>query len=82
MKRLNLENINNQAPYKVIQMEGYPHLFYFHTDYDVDYEISIKANDTFISSGSYALDIKYLWTKISWRYKSETDVNGYYRRIL
>lgn len=61
MKKLNLENINSQAPYKVVQMEGYSHLFYFHTDYDVDYEISIKANDTFIRSGSYALDIRNIF---------------------
>lgn len=45
MNTLNLENINKQAPYKVTIDRAYPHLFYFHTDYDVDYEICIKAND-------------------------------------
>lgn len=58
MNTLNLENINRRAPYKVTIYTDYPHLFYFHTDYDVDYEICIKANDTFVPSGSYALDIR------------------------
>lgn len=44
MNTLLLDYINAQSPYKVMQMEEYPHLFYFHTDYGVDYEISIKPN--------------------------------------
>ena len=58
MNTLNLENINKQAPYKVTVDTDFPHLFYFHTDYEVDYEICIKSNDTFIPSGAYALDIR------------------------
>lgn len=52
MNTLNLENINKQAPYKVTIDTDFPHLFYFHTDFDVDYEIRIKANDTFIPKAS------------------------------
>lgn len=40
MNTLNLENINKQAPYKVTIDTDFPHLFYFHTDFDVDYERS------------------------------------------
>lgn len=58
---LNLENINKQAPYKVTVDTDFPHLFYFHTDYEVDYEICIKSNDTFVPSGAYALDIRNKW---------------------
>ena len=58
MNTLNLENINRQAPYKVTVDTDFPHLFYFHTDYEVDYEICIKSNDTFVPSGAYALDIR------------------------
>ena len=61
MNKLKLENINRKSPYRVMQMDELPHLFYFHTDYDVDYEISIKPNDTFVRSGSYAFDIRNLW---------------------
>ncbi|SFO61609.1 hypothetical protein [Prevotella sp. tf2-5] len=42
---VNIENVNRKAPYSVVQIEGFPHLYYFHTDYGVDYEISIKASD-------------------------------------
>jgi len=58
MNTLNLENINKQAPYKVTINPEYPYLYYFHTDYDVDYEICIKANDIFVPSGAYALDLE------------------------
>ena len=52
MNNLILENINAKAPYQVMQMEDFPHLFYFHTEFGVDYEISIKPNDAFIRSGA------------------------------
>ena len=65
MKDLSLENINAKSPYQVMQMEEYPHLFYFHTDYGVDYEISIKPNNTFVSSGAYTLDIRNIWNQTS-----------------
>ena len=58
MNTLNLENINKQAPYKVTINLEYPYLYYFHTDFDVDYEICIKANDIFVPSGAFALDIR------------------------
>jgi len=65
MKRLILDNINTKAPYEVMQMEDLPYLFYFHTDFDVDYEISIKPNDAFIHSGAYMLDIRNIWSQVS-----------------
>ena len=43
MNTLNLEIINRHAPYIVTQNTDYPHLFYFHTDYDIEYEISINT---------------------------------------
>ena len=58
MNTLNLENINKQAPYKVTTDKDFPYLFYFYTDYGVEYEICIKANDIFVPSGAFALDIR------------------------
>ena len=65
MNKLILENINAKASYLVMQMEEFPHLFYFHTDFGVDYEISIKPNDAFVSSGAYTLDIRNIWNQVS-----------------
>ena len=65
MNQLNIDFINSKAPYPVVQIEGLPHLYYFHTDFGVDYEISIKANDTFIPSGAYALDIRNVYNQPS-----------------
>ncbi|MCH5178877.1 MAG: hypothetical protein J1F13_04265 [Prevotellaceae bacterium] len=65
MNILNLENINAKSPYKVMQLNEFPHLFYFHTDYGVDYEISIKANDMFVRSGAFILDIRNIWGQTS-----------------
>ena len=58
MNALSLERINGYAPYKVTIDERVPYLFYFYTDFDVEYEICIKANDTFVPSGAFALDIR------------------------
>ena len=57
MNTLDIGRINVCAPYKVTVDSDYPHFFYFYTDYGIEYEICIKANDTFVPSGSYALDI-------------------------
>ena len=65
MNLLILDNINAKAPYQVMQMEELPYLFYFHTDFDVDYEISIKPNDAFVRSGAYTLDIRNIWNQVS-----------------
>lgn len=65
MNTLVLENINDIAPYHVIQMEEFPNLFYFHTDFDVDYEICIKPNNTFISCGACTLDIRNICNQTS-----------------
>ena len=48
MKKVSLFNINEKAPYRVVQIEGLPHLFYIHTDFDVDYEISIKQSTALV----------------------------------
>ena len=61
MNTLNLENITNQAPYQITLVEEEPCIFYFQTDYEVEYEIVIKSNDLFIPSGAYALDIINIW---------------------
>lgn len=55
---LNLDNINEHAPYKVTTDADIPYLYYFCTDFEVEYEISIKANDTFVPSGAFSLDIR------------------------
>ncbi len=65
MNQLNIECINRKAPYPVVQIAGFPHLYYFHTEYGVDYEISIKANNTFIPSGAYTLDIRNVYNQPS-----------------
>ena len=65
MNTLNLENITNQAPYQITLVEEEPCIFYFQTDYEVEYEIVIKSNDLFIPSGAYALDIINIWGKTS-----------------
>lgn len=39
MNTLNLENITNQAPYQITLVEVEPCIFYFQTDYEVEYEI-------------------------------------------
>ena len=36
-------------------------MYWFYTDFGVEYEIVIKANDIFIASGAYALDIINVW---------------------
>ena len=65
MNVLNLENINRNAAYQVEQVGESPYLFYFMTDYGVEYEIVIKSNDVFIPSGAYALDIINIWQQPS-----------------
>lgn len=65
MNTLNLKDINVQAPYKVTSEDQFPYLFYFYTDFGVEYEISIKANDTFVPSGAFALDIRNKWNQPS-----------------
>lgn len=58
MNALSLERINEHAPYKVTTDTEAPYLFYFYTDFGVEYEICIKANDIFVPSGAFALDIR------------------------
>ena len=65
MKKLNLENINRLSPYHVTLTEGASFIFYFYTDFGVDYEVVIKPNDVFIPSGAYALDIINIWNQTS-----------------
>lgn len=59
MNTLNLENINDHAPYMVTcETEN---VYYFYTDFGVGYEIVIKPNDVFLPSGAFALDIINIW---------------------
>ena len=58
MNALNLDLINQYAPYKVTTDVDYPYLFYFYTDFGVEYEICIKENNIFVPSGAFALDIR------------------------
>ncbi|MBO4801469.1 MAG: hypothetical protein J5545_06325 [Bacteroidaceae bacterium] len=58
MNALDFKSINEHAPYKVTTDANHPYLFYFYTDFDVEYEICIKANDTFVPSGAFSLDIR------------------------
>lgn len=63
MNALNIENINRQAPYHVTcDVEN---VYYFYTEYGVEYEIVIKPNDTFLPSGAFALDIINIWHVVS-----------------
>ena len=55
---LSLGNINAHAPYRVTTDTEHPYLYYFCTDFGVEYEISIKGNDTFVPSGAFSLDIR------------------------
>lgn len=61
MNALSLENINKVSPYEVTQRVESPCVFSFFTDYGIEYEIVIKANDIFVPSGAYALDIVNVW---------------------
>lgn len=61
MNALSLENINRVAPYEVTLRVESPSVFCFFTDYGIEYEIVIKANDIFVPSGAYALDIVNVW---------------------
>lgn len=44
MNLLRLENINLQAPYKVLQREDRPQNYYFRTDFGIEYNISIEED--------------------------------------
>ena len=57
MNRLSLAAINHSSPYCVKQRNDRPDDFYFRTDYGVDYEISIKPDDSVMTSGAYMLDV-------------------------
>jgi hypothetical protein len=65
MNKLNLDIINATSPYNVVQLEDLPFYFYFHTDFNIDYEISIKPNDAFIRNGAYVLRYVYLFVIVS-----------------
>ena len=61
MEKINLDKINEKALYRVVQIDELPHLFYIHTDFDVDYEISIKQSSALVQSGCYTLNIRNIW---------------------
>lgn len=61
MNALDLDRINSMSPYVVTLRVDNPYVYWFYTDFGVEYEIVIKANDIFIASGAYALDIINVW---------------------
>ncbi|MGX8695560.1 MAG: DUF6169 family protein [Prevotella sp.] len=61
MNALDLDRINSMSPYVVTLWVDNPYVYWFYTDFGVEYEIVIKANDIFIASGAYALDIINVW---------------------
>lgn len=65
MNALDLDRINSMSPYVVTLRVDNPYVYWFYTDFGVEYEIVIKANDIFIASGAYALDIINVWNQPS-----------------
>lgn len=57
MNKLNLKNINLQAPYEVREREDRLHEFYFWSDYGIEYDISFVPNYSIVLSGAYELGI-------------------------
>lgn len=57
MNSLSLAAINHSSPYYVKQRIDRPNDFYFRTDYGVDYEISIKPDDSVMPFATYMLDV-------------------------
>ena len=57
MNLLSLAAINNSSPYCVKQRNDRPNDFYFRSDFGVDYEISLRPDDTVMPSGTYMLDV-------------------------
>lgn len=57
MRPLCIDNINAKSPY-IVELSTVSHsYFYFHTDYEVDYEISFNADSSIVVSGAFTLDI-------------------------
>ena len=52
MNKLNLKNINLQAPYTVHEREDKQHEFYFWSDFGIVYDINFTPNDSIIPSGA------------------------------
>ena len=66
MDSINIERINTAAPYQVVLIEdASSNIFYFSTEFGVEYEIIIKSNNLFVPSGAYVLDIINVWHKTS-----------------
>ena len=57
MNKLNLKNINLQAPYIVYEREDKQHEFYFWSDFGIVYDINFVPNDSIIPSGAIEVGI-------------------------
>jgi hypothetical protein len=57
MKALSIDVINGHAPYKVLVREDRPNVFYFISDYEIEYQISLKQDFSIVPSGAFSLDI-------------------------
>ena len=57
MNKLNLKNINLQAPYTVHEREDKQHEFYFWSDFGIVYDINFTPNDSIIPSGAIEVGI-------------------------
>ena len=57
MNTLRLENINLQAPYKVLQDPEKHNNFYFVSDSGIRFDIDFTVNESIIPSGAYEFGI-------------------------
>ena len=65
MNKLNLKNINLNAPYLVHEREDKQHEFYFWSDFGIVYDISFMPNDSIIPSGAIEVGINNREQKVS-----------------
>ena len=65
MNKLNLKNINLQAPYTVHEREDKQHEFYFWSDFGIVYDINFTPNDSIIPSGAIEVGINNREKKVS-----------------
>ena len=65
MNKLNLKNINRQAPYTVHEREEKQHEFYFWSDFGIVYDISFAPNDSIIPSGAIEIGINNREQRVS-----------------
>ena len=57
IKKLRIDNINKRSPYKVLQRDDRPDSYYFKSEYDIEFKITLTFDSTIVTSGAYMLDI-------------------------